>query len=68
MQLMLAFGWLVLTVLTPFENVAVIKLAIKKTRAMIIIKKSTIRDLLLVVLMYLLCQKWLVFFSVTHDF
>jgi hypothetical protein len=65
-------GWLlpavlveVLVVLTPFENAAAKKLAMKKTSAMTTIRKSTSRDLL-VVLMHLSCQKRLVFFSVAR--
>jgi hypothetical protein len=44
----------VVVVLTPFENAAAKKLAMKNTSAMTIIRKSTSRDLL-VVLMYLSC-------------
>ena len=55
----------VVVVLTPFENAAAKKLAMKKTSAMTTIKKSTNRDLL-VVLMHLSCRKWLVFFSVAR--
>jgi hypothetical protein len=70
MQLTSALAcWLLLVVgvLTPFENAAAKKLAMKKTSAMTTIRKSTNRDLL-VVLMHLSCRKWLVFFSVAHDF
>ena len=62
--------WLLLVVvavLMPFENAVAKKLAMKKASAMTTIKKSTNRDLL-VVLMHLSCRKWLVFFSVAHDF
>ena len=58
MQLTSAFGCellpAVVVVLTPFENAAAKKLAMKNTSAMTIIRKSTSRDLL-VVLMYLSC-------------